>query len=302
MRKRSLAALQRKDKGMPDFPIIDAHVHLWDPTRFRIPWLDDNALLNKPHMLANYRQHTQGIDIEALVYLEVDLAHAYALLEAQWVASLAKEDPRLQGIVAWAPVEDGDCVRTYLDALLAVGPLLKGVRRILQSEADSAYCLRPGFIRGVQLLAEYGLSFDICIYHHQLSSVTELVRQCPDTSFMLDHIAKPVIAAHNLDPWREEMQALAAYPNVMCKVSGLVTEADKEHWTADDLAPYVQHVLATFGEDRVAFGGDWPVVLNASSYARWVETLDALTAHLSEEARRKLWAENARRFYRLKHA
>src|SRR5438046_2001496 len=115
---------------MPDFPIIDAHVHLWNPGRFRIPWLDDNTLLKKPHMLTEHREHTKGIDIEAIVYLEVDVAPAYGLLEAQWIASLAKEDPLLRGIVAWAPVEDGECVRTYLDTLITAGPLIKGVRRI----------------------------------------------------------------------------------------------------------------------------------------------------------------------------
>jgi L-fuconolactonase len=284
---------------MPDFPIIDAHVHLWNPTRFRMPWLDDNELLNKPYELAEYRKHTQGVDIEGIVYLEVDMAPAYGLLEAQWVANLAKKDPLVQGIVAWGPVEDGDCFRTYLDALVTTGPLVKGVRRILQSEADANYCLRPGFVRGIQLLSEYDLSFDICIYQHQLAGVIQLVEQCPNINFMLDHIAKPVIVGRNLDPWREEMQALAAFPNVMCKVSGMVTEADLDTWTMDDLAPYLEHVLTVFGEDRVAFGGDWPVVLNASSYLRWVQTLDALTAHLSDEARHKLWAENARRFYRL---
>ena len=116
---------------------------------------------------------------------------------------------------------------------------------------------------------------------------------------MLDHIGKPDIRNHLLDPWREQIAALAGFPNVWCKISGLVTEADHRAWTPDDLRPYVEHVLACFGEDRVLFGGDWPVVLRASPYARWVDTLDGLTAHLSPKTRRKLWAENARRFYRL---
>ena len=284
---------------MPDFPIIDAHLHLWDPAHFRMPWLDGDPLLGKPYGLSEYREHTRGIDIEAMVYLEVDVAAPYKLLEARWAADCAQEDPRIQGIVASAPVEYGERTRAFLSALRDIDPRIKGVRRLLQDEPDIEFCLQPDFIRGVQILPEYGFSFDICIKHHQLGSVLKMVRQCPDTAFILDHIGKPNIKDHVLDPWREQIQELASYPNVVCKVSGLVTEADTQHWSPDDLAPYVSHVLAAFGEDRVVFGGDWPVALLASSYVRWVETLDTLTTHLSPQAKRKLWAENARHFYRL---
>ncbi|CAA9277561.1 MAG: L-fuconolactone hydrolase [uncultured Chloroflexi bacterium] len=284
---------------MPDFPIIDSHVHLWDPAHFRMEWLDANQRLNKTFGLAEYDEHTAGIQVEGMVYLEVDLAPEYKLLEAQWVDALAQQDGRLKAIVASAPLEYGEQVRAFLEALVAVGPRVKGVRRLLQGESDPAYCLQPRFVRGVQLLPEFGLSFDICVYHPQLASAVELVRRCPETSFILDHIGKPNIRGHQLDPWRSEIDALAALPNVVCKVSGATTEADLEHWTVDDVAPYVNHVLAAFGEDRVVYGGDWPVVLNASPYKRWAETLDTLTASLSPQAKRKLWADNARRFYRL---
>lgn len=286
---------------MPDFPIVDTHVHLWDPTHFRMPWLDNNPRLNKPYVLKEFREHTQGIEIAAMVYMEVDIAPVYALLEAQWVNNLAKEDPRLQGIVAYAPLEYGERARAFLDALKEVGPRVKGIRRLLQSESLE-FGIQPDFIRGVQILPEYGYSFDICIRHRQLPSAIELVRQCPQTSFILDHIAKPDIKAHLMEPWREQMQQLASFPNIVCKISGAATEADLEHWTQEDLAPYINHALDAFGEDRVIFGGDWPVVLGASSYRRWVETLDAITANRSEAARRKLWAENARRVYRLPSA
>lgn len=284
---------------MPDFPIVDAHLHLWDPRHFRMPWLDGNELLDKRYDLAEYREHTHGVDIATMVYVQVEVAPAYALLEARWAAERAVADPRLQGIVAWAPLEDGECARSFLTALAGVDGPIKGVRRLLQDEPDPAFCLRPDFVRGVRLLPEYGFSFDICVNHHQLANAVELVRRCPETSFMLDHIGKPNIKEQVLDPWRAEIDELAALPNVMCKISGLVTEADWQRWTPDDLAPYVAHVLNAFGEDRVAFGGDWPVALQAASYPRWIETLDALTAHLTPEARRKLWGENARRFYRL---
>lgn len=284
---------------MPDFPIVDAHVHLWDPRHFRMGWLDGNATLDRPYGLAEYREHTAGVAVEAMVYLQVEVAPAYGLLEARWAAERAAEDPRLRAIVAWAPVEFGDQARAYLDALVAMSPLVKGVRRLIQGEPDPEFCLRPRFVCGVQLLAEYGLSFDLCITHEQLPSVIRLVEQCPDAAFVLDHIGKPDIKDHLLDPWRERIATLAEHPNVMCKLSGMVTEADHATWTPDDLAPYVAHVLAAFGEDRVMFGGDWPVAFQATTYPRWVATLDDLTATLSSGAKRKLWAENARRFYRL---
>jgi L-fuconolactonase len=126
-----------------------------------------------------------------------------------------------------------------------------------------------------------------------------MVRACPETFFVLDHLGKPDIQAGQLEPWRDQIAELAELPNVACKVSGLVTEADLRHWTVADLQPYVQHVLTTFGEDRVLFGGDWPVVTMAASYRRWVTSLDELTADLSLTAQKKLWADNARRIYRL---
>jgi L-fuconolactonase len=284
---------------MPAFPIIDAHVHLWDPKRTRIPWLDGDATLDKPYGLAEYRAQTQGIAVEGIVFMEVDVAPSYRLLEAQRIAELASKETLIRAIVPSAPLEDGERVRSFLEALQALSPRIKGVRRLLQDEPDVNYALRPDFVRGVQLLPEYSFSFDICIRHYQLPGVVSLVQQCPATAFILDHIAKPDIKNHVLDPWRQQMRALAALPNVLCKVSGVVTEADHRHWTRDELSLYILHVLDIFGVDRVVFGSDWPVVLHAASYTRWVEALEELTAHLTPEDQRKLWADNARRFYRL---
>lgn len=279
--------------------IIDTHMHLWNPEHFRMPWTDGDILLKRPYTIDAYREHTAAVQIEAMVFVECDVAPQYAFLEAQWAVERTKTEPRIQGIVAACPVEFGLRTRAYIEALVALSPLVKGVRRLLQDERDANFCLQAEFVRGVQLLSDYQLSFDICIRHWQLPAVIALVRQCPDTQFMLDHLGKPDVKVHRLEPWRTQIRELAALPNVACKISGLVTEADAAAWEIDDLIPYIEHVLEVFGEDRVAFGGDWPVMLGASSYIRWVKTLQACTNSLTEEAKSKLWSENARRFYRL---
>lgn len=169
---------------------------------------------------------------------------------------------------------------------------------MIQSEPDPHFAAQPRFITGVQILKDYGLSFDACVRHQQLPALIEMVRQCPDTPIVIDHLAKPAIRDRVLEPWKTHMRELASSGNVVCKVSGAATEAGPQ-WTADDLRPYVEHVLDVFGEDRVLFGGDWPVVLMASSYRRWVDALNEITSSASEEGRRKLRGDNARRFYRL---
>ncbi len=283
---------------MPQLTIVDSHVHLWDPSRFRMSWLDGSPDIDRPMGLADYRSHTAGVDVGGMVYLQVEVEPAYGLMEARWAVERANEEPRLGAIVAWAPLEFGEQARAYLDELVAIDRRIKGVRRLIQGESLD-FALQPRFVRGVQLLADYGLTFDICLKHPQLAGAVELVRRCPNVQFILDHIGKPDIAAGLLDPWRAQIRELASLPNVICKVSGMVTEADHARWTTDDLRPYVEHVLESFGEDRIAFGGDWPVVLLASPWRRWVDTLDALTSGLSDDAKRKLWAANARRFYRM---
>lgn len=283
---------------MPPFPIVDTHVHLWDPRRHGMAWLAGNAVLERPFGLAEYAEATAATSVAGWVCVEGGVGPADGFAEATWLAKLAETEPRMLGIVAAAPVEGGASARPYLAGLRALGPRIKGVRRLLQDEPDPTFCLQPGFIAGVKLLADFGFSFDICIRHQQLAAATELVRRCPGTSFVLDHIGKPAIADAVRDPWRAQIADLAALPNVVCKVSGLVTEAGAD-WTAGDLAPYVAHVLDVFGPQRVMFGSDWPVATLAASYGSWVEALDDLTDALTPEARRALWADNARRVYRL---
>ncbi|GCE45697.1 L-fuconolactonase [Thermosporothrix hazakensis] len=284
---------------MPAFPFIDAHLHIWDPTRYRMSWLDKNEQLNHPFGLPEFAEATRELALEAMVFIQADVEEPYGLLETRWIAELARQEPRIQAIVAYAPLEYGEQARAYLEALKAIDPRVKGVRRLLQGEQDPEFCLRPDFIRALQILPEYDFSFDICVTHQQLPAVVKMVQRCPQTAFILDHCGKPNILRQELEPWHEHIKELAGYPNVMCKISGLVTEADLELWSPDDLAPYIHYALQEFGEDRVLFGGDWPVLTQTCSYGCWIETLDELTSNLSLQAKRKLWVENARAFYRL---
>ena len=284
---------------MPSFPIIDTHLHLWDPGYLRYSWLDGNALLNKPYLLADYRKACGAVQVEKMVFLQCEVDFALFREEAAWVTSLAKQDPRIAGIVPWAPLEKGDAARADLEELLAANLLIKGIRRIIQFEPEIDFCLRPDFVKGVQALADYGLSFDICISHIQMANTIKLVAQCPNVQFILDHIGKPDIRQQIFEPWKSDIRTLAQFPNVRCKVSGLVTEADHKAWTKEDLKPYIDHVIDSFGFDRVIYGGDWPVAYQATEYPRWVETLEWAVAGCSESELHKLFHDNAQAFYRL---
>jgi L-fuconolactonase len=176
---------------------------------------------------------------------------------------------------------------------------VRGVRHLIQGEADPGFCRRPEFIAGVRAAGERGLSFDICVKHHQLASVVDLVCECPGTQFVLDHAGKPDIRGQKLEPWRELITKLAWLPHVACKLSGLVTEADPAAWTIEDLRPYVDHLLARFGAHRLIFGSDWPVVKLASSYQHWLDTALTLLAPLDSEDRDAILSANAQRIYRL---
>jgi L-fuconolactonase len=250
-----------------------------------MPWLDDDPHLNRLLGLADFRQATAGLPVDRFVYVQTDVTPAYGWLEAEWAVTQA------DAVVAWAPLEDPQA-RTYLDALRQLGPRIKGIRRLIQSEPDPQFPLR--LVPGLRLLPDYGWPFDICIRHHQLPATILMVGACPDTWFVLDHLGKPDIKHHLLDPWRERVAELARLPNVVgCKLSGLVTEADHAGWTPSDLAPYVAHALEVFGPDRLLFGSDWPVLTYAATYTQWVHTLGELIAEPA------IWGTNARRVYQL---
>jgi L-fuconolactonase len=277
--------------------LIDSHIHFWDPDHLQYDWLAGAPLLNRAFLPSDLAKQAAQVDLQQIVFVQGDCIPEHGLREVAWVTSLAQAEPRIQALVAFAPLELGEAAAEHLQALTAY-PLVKGVRRLIQSE-DAGFCVRPDFVKGVQLLAGFGYSFDICIRHPQLAEAIELVKQCPEVSFVLDHLGKPAIKAHLLDPWREEIKRLASCPNVFCKISGAVTEADLQHWTPADLQPYIDHALEVFGLERVMYGGDWPVSLLATTYQIWLETLDAATVGLSAAEKDRLFYQNAASFYGL---
>jgi len=283
---------------MPNFPIIDTHLHIWDPGHLPYPWLDSTPFLNKPYLLEDYRRACGPVEVEKMIFVQAEVDFSHYQAETDWVTEQAQQDDRLQGIVSWAPLEQGDGARLALERL-AANPRVKGVRRIIQFEPDLEFCLRPDFVKGVQALPDYGLTFDICIAHLHMANTLRMVAQCPDVTFILDHIGKPDIAAQLFEPWKEELRQLAAFPNVWCKMSGLVTEADHQHWQQEELKPYIDHVLDCFGFNRTMYGGDWPVAYQATEYPRWVETLEWAVEGCSENELRQLFRDNAIDFYRL---
>lgn len=284
---------------MPDYAIVDTHVHFWDPACLSYAWLRGDAALGRRLDPSAYRRACGGaVDVDTIVFVQADAARDQGLAEAEWIVGLAQDDARIQAIVAFAALEEGDSVRRELECLAGI-PMVRGVRRLLQSEPDPEFCLQPGFVEGVKALADFGLSFDICIVHHQLAGVVELVRRCPGVRFILDHIGKPGIREGLLDPWRAELRELAQLPNVHCKLSGLVTEADHSDWTREDLEPYVAHVIECFGFGRVAFGSDWPVATLAAQYAQWVAAVEWALRGCSAGELRKVFRDNGLAFYRL---
>jgi L-fuconolactonase len=283
---------------MIQFPIIDTHLHLCDYSGLTYPWLEDIPALQRSFSLADYDRACGAIQVEKMVFVQYECDPVQYQDEIAFVTRIARQDHRLSGIVAWAPMEKGDAVRSELEAMTQ-NPLVRGVRRIIQFEPDREFCLRPDFIKGVQLLSSFDLSFDICISHIHMANTVRFVRQCPDVRFVLDHIGKPDIKNHLFEPWASDIKALSKLSNVTCKISGMITEADHQNWTKEDLKPYIDHVISCFGIDRVMFGGDWPVATLAGELQEWLKGLTWAVRGCSVDELKKLFHDNAIRIYRL---
>ncbi len=277
--------------------IVDTHQHLWDLDRLPYSWTTGKPKLNRSFRMSDYLEATKGFDVVKTVHVEADVDEQFMLDETRAILAIAERDDNpLSGVVAAVRPEYDNFQEDVRQ--IARHPLLKGVRRILHAATDGLSTTTT-FIENVRSLEEYRLSFDICVLARQLPQAIDLVRKCPNVNFILDHCGNPDIKARDYDQWRERMQEIAGFPNVVCKVSGIVVNTDIEKWTVEDLRPVVEHVVTSFGWNRVMFGSDWPVCTLAAGFKQWVDALMFLTKDAGEENRRKLFRENAERVYRL---
>ena len=272
---------------------IDAHHHIWDYDPVQHAWIDDNmAVIQRSFTPADMEPllHEAGIDGTVLVQVNQNLRENMVFTEA------AEANPFIKGVVGWVDLLAAD-LEDQLDELRDL-PKLKGFRHIAQAE-PADYLSRSEVVRGIRQLGKYGFTYDILIKPHQMEAAIELVRTCPAQPFVLDHIAKPYIKAGEIEAWRKLMYTLGAMDNCYCKISGIITEADWQSWTPEQIRPYLDVALEAFGSRRLMFGSDWPVCLVAGSYRDVVNLASDYVQNLSVQEQQDFWGGNATRFYGL---
>jgi predicted TIM-barrel fold metal-dependent hydrolase len=280
-----------------NMPIIDTHQHLWDLTRFTLPWVKPGEPLARNYLPADYAKAAEGLNIVKAIYMEVDVDPSQQVAEAEYIIELIKSklSPTVAAVVSGRPESEGfkDYAMRYKGS-----PYVKGIRRVLHGAGTpTGHCLQPQFIKSIRLLGELGLSFDLCIRPAELPDMARLIDACPDTRFILDHCGNPSLQMKDLSPWKRDLTAIAKRKHLVCKVSGFIATAKPGQWKPGDIAPIVNHTLDTFGPDRVMFGGDWPVCTSGATLKEWVEGLKAVVSNRPMEQQRKLFAENAVRVY-----
>ena len=280
--------------------IVDTHVHLWDLTRLRLPWIEKESPLARSYVVKDYQAAIQGVNVVKGVYMEVDVDPRDLVAEAEFVLELCRQgtSPLIGAVIGGRPAADdfGQYVGRFRG-----NRFLKGVRQVLHTPATKpGYSLAPAFVRGVQLLGEQGLSFDLCMRPTDLGDAVKLVEACPNTRFILDHCGNGPVYAADRTQWQRDIERLARLRNIDCKISGIVVQA-RQKWTADDLAPVINHTLSSFGPDRVLFAGDWPVCTLRATYRQWVDTLKTIVRNRPADEQQKLFHDNALRVYRLPH-
>src|ERR1700733_9309889 len=244
---------------------IDAHQHFWIYNQREYDWIDETmASIRRDFLPADLRPELEDAGFAGSVVVQV----RQTLEETRWLLELAEDNPFILGVVGWVDLRSP---RLYQDLQSFAGKSkLVGIRHIVQSEPDD-FLLDADFLRGISALEEFDLAYDILIYTKHLPVAAEFVKRFPRQRFVLDHLAKPPIKSGRIDSWADGVQRLAEFPNVLCKLSGLVTEGDWQHWTSEQIVPFLDVAFEAFGPERLMIGSDWPVCLVAASYPRTIE-------------------------------
>ncbi|WP_339242254.1 amidohydrolase family protein [Paenibacillus sp. FSL R5-0517] len=273
---------------------LDAHQHFWEYNIAEYGWIGEE--------MKAIRQSFLPHDLEPILTQSgmdgcIAVQARQSLTETEWLLQLADQYEFIKGVVGWVDLCSDD-VRNQLE-LLASNPVLKGVRHVIQDEPDLQYVLREDFQRGISLLKEYDLAYDLLVSKEQLPYAVDLVKAFPEQRFVLDHLAKPDIKSGILSPWREALESLAAQPNTYCKLSGIVTEADWASWTPSDFTSYLNIAIEAFGAERLMFGSDWPVSNLAASYSEVYGLIKTHTQSLSESEQQMILGGTCAAFYQI---
>lgn len=274
--------------------VIDSHQHFWIYEAEKHAWIDDDMkVIRKNFLPEDLKIVYQENNIDGCVAVQAD----QTLTETDFLLDLAEKNDFIKGVVGWV-----DLRASNIDEVLKQYnkfPKLKGFRHVVQGEADHNFMLRPDFLNGIAALEKYNFTYDILIFPHQLGAALELARRFPNQKFVIDHIAKPYLKDGFYDGWATLMKAIGEHKNVYCKLSGMTTEADYNNWTPEQIEPYMQLVLETFGANRILFGSDWPVCLVAGNYTKTKELVTNFIAKLSSEEQAAIMGGNAMQFYNL---
>ena len=273
---------------------IDAHQHFWQYNQQDYGWIGPAAkVLQRDFLPADLELAMASVGIHGAVSVQA----RQSLVETRWLLDLATRHTCIRGVVGWLPLTAPDA-QAHI-AAAAANPKLKALRHVLQDEADDHYILREDFNRGIRMLGLHHLAYDLLIFERHLPQTIKFVDQHPHQIFVVDHLAKPRVKQQLIEPWRKLITQLAMRANVYCKISGIMTEADHQHWTSADLQPYLQTALQAFGPRRLMFGSDWPVCLLAGSYLRWHQTVAEFIAPLTPDEQNRIMGDTAIEAYRL---
>jgi len=278
----------------PSSLIVDSHQHFWRVGRFDYPWMTPEVgVLCRDYLPPDLVPPLEQNGVGKTILVQA----SNSLEETRWLLQLAEQNSFIAGVVGWVDLT-ADGFVDQLDEFIA-HPKFKGVRHLVESEPQDDWLTQPGVLANLRTLAGRGVAYDLLVHTRHLQQALTVALSCPELRLVVDHLAKPPIARGEIDDWSRGLRELGSQSNVSCKLSGLVTEADRTNWRVEDLTPYVDLALEVFGPRRLMFGSDWPVCLLAGSYDRVQEAAQAMLAQLSEEDRRRIFAANAAEFYRI---